>query len=120
MKDKKLEHCSFCGKTENEVAKLFAGRDGSLICDECIDQCYNMLMMDENHGMLLEEDEEYLPTGDTIQIHQMEILKPEEIKEKLDDYVIGQERAKKILAVAVYNHYKRLLYKEKQEKRRKR
>ena len=118
MKDKKLEHCSFCGKTENEVAKLFAGRDGSLICDECIDQCYNMLMMDENHGMLLEEDEEYLPTGDTIQIHQMEILKPEEIKEKLDDYVIGQERAKKILAVAVYNHYKRLLYKEKQEKKK--
>ncbi|EIJ67065.1 ATP-dependent Clp protease, ATP-binding subunit ClpX [Fusobacterium necrophorum subsp. funduliforme ATCC 51357] len=118
MKDKKLEHCSFCGKTENEVAKLFAGRDGSLICDECIDQCYNMLMMDENHGILLEEDEEYLPTGDTIQIHQMEILKPEEIKEKLDDYVIGQERAKKILAVAVYNHYKRLLYKEKQEKKK--
>lgn len=118
MKDKKLEHCSFCGKTENEVAKLFAGRDGSLICDECIDQCYNMLMMDENHGILLEEEEEYLLTGDTIQIHQMEILKPEEIKEKLDDYVIGQERAKKILAVAVYNHYKRLLYKEKQEKKK--
>ena len=111
MKDKELEHCSFCGKSENEVAKLFAGRDGSLICDECIDQCYNMLMMDE--------EEEYLPaTGDTIQIQQMEMLKPEEIKEKLDDYVIGQERAKKILAVAVYNHYKRLLYKEKQEKKK--
>ena len=78
MKDKELEHCSFCGKSENEVAKLFAGRDGSLICDECIDQCYNMLMMDE--------EEEYLPaTGDTIQIQQMEMLKPEEIKEKLDD-----------------------------------
>src|SRR3712207_678139 len=79
MKDKELEHCSFCGKTENEVAKLFAGRDGSLICDECIDQCYNMLIMDENQGRSFGEDE-YLPMGDTIQIHQMEILKPEEIK----------------------------------------
>lgn len=117
MKKQDLEHCSFCGKSENEVSKLFAGRDGSLICDECIDQCYNMLLTEEE-----EEEGMYLEGGsfrkgkDSIQMHALELLKPEEIKEKLDDYVIGQERAKKILAVAVYNHYKRLLYKEKQEK----
>lgn len=119
MKDK-LEHCSFCGKTENEVAKLFAGRDGSLICDECIDQCYNMLMMDENHGILLEEDEEYLPTGDTIQIHQMEILKPEEIKEKLDDYVIGQERAKNLGSGSVQSLQKIIVQRKTREKERER
>lgn len=110
-----LERCSFCGKSENEVSKLFAGKDGSLICDECIDQCYNMLLTEEDEEMYL-EGEKFGNGRDSIQMHTLELLKPEEIKEKLDDYVIGQEKAKKILAVAVYNHYKRLLYKEKQEK----
>lgn len=114
MNKQDLEHCSFCGKSENEVSKLFAGRDGSLICDECIDQCYNMLLSEEDD---IEMGEEVFGQGrDSIQMHKLELLKPEEIKEKLDEYVIGQERAKKILAVAVYNHYKRLLYKERQEK----
>ena len=92
-----VEHCSFCGKNENEVSKLFAGRDGSLICDECVDQCYNMLLTEEEEedGMIL-EGESFGKGKDSIQMHALELLKPEEIKEKLDEYVIGQERAKKI------------------------
>lgn len=91
--DKTL-HCSFCGKSQNEVKKLIAGR-GVYICDECIDVCIN-IVSDELHsksnGPLFEGD---LPT-------------PSKIKSFLDEYVIGQDEAKKVLSVAVYNHYKRL------------
>ncbi len=88
----KLLHCSFCGKNQNEVNKLIAG-PSVFICDECVDLC-NEIIRDE-----LEEKS----------LHTRESLpKPQEIKSILDDYVIGQQYAKKVLSVAVYNHYKRL------------
>lgn len=88
--------CSFCGKSQNEVKKLVAGR-GVYICDECIEVCIN-IVADEMNEMAKEEGgntAEKLPT-------------PSKIKEFLDQYVIGQDQAKKVLSVAVYNHYKRL------------
>ncbi|HTP29753.1 MAG TPA: ClpX C4-type zinc finger protein, partial [Anaeromyxobacteraceae bacterium] len=85
--------CSFCGKSQKEVKKLIAGPT-VYICDECIGLC-NDIIAEE-----VEKDEPY--AGST------PVPKPSEIKAILDDYVIGQERAKKILAVAVYNHYKRI------------
>lgn len=91
------DKCSFCGRHEDEVSKLFAGIDNVLICDNCIEGCYEML----------EEFEEAQRTSD-FSIKDMEVLKPLDIKKRLDEYVIGQDAAKKVLAVAVYNHYKRL------------
>lgn len=88
--------CSFCGKSEDQVKKLIAGPDGAYICDECIEICAEI--MDEE----LEQDEAEGYDG-------VNLLKPQEMKEILDDYVIGQEQAKKVLSVAVYNHYKRVL-----------
>jgi len=93
MKDKML-YCSFCGKSQDEVRKLIAG-PSVYICDECVDLCNDILR--EEFGAEAEAtfDLDHLPT-------------PHEISHILDDYVIGQERAKKVLSVAVYNHYKRL------------
>ena len=88
--------CSFCGKTEDQVRKLIAGPEGAFICDECIEICTEII--DEEFG-------EYAPY-DTGEIN---LLKPEQLKTFLDDYVIGQEEAKKVLSVAVYNHYKLIL-----------
>ncbi len=99
MKDsEKKICCSFCGKLQGEVKRLIAG-PGVYICDECIDVCYD-LISEEN------EDLDFAPTEGSSP--EFTLLKPKEIKERLDEYVIGQEQAKKSLAVAVYNHYKRV------------
>lgn len=98
--DDKLLYCSFCGKSQNEVRKLIAG-PSVYVCDECVELC-NDIIKDE-----LQDDAASF--GDN------KLPKPKEIKEELDAYVIGQERAKKILAVAVYNHYKRLRNKSKKD-----
>jgi ATP-dependent Clp protease ATP-binding subunit ClpX len=97
--DDKLLYCSFCGKSQHEVRKLIAG-PSVYVCDECVELC-NDIIKDE-----LQDDSS---SGAD------ELPKPKEIKEELDEYVIGQERAKKILAVAVYNHYKRLRSKSKKD-----
>ncbi len=96
-KNDKNVKCSFCGKAQNSVKKIIAG-PGVYICDECIKVCNNILETDE-----YEEDE------DTYTLTEEEKLPtPEEIKDVLDEYVIGQDEAKKTLSVAVYNHYKRI------------
>jgi len=88
--------CSFCNKTQDQVKKLIAGPSGVYICDECIDICSDIIEE--------EFDEEEFDTSS----QEINLLKPVEIKEFLDEYVIGQETAKKVLSVAVYNHYKRI------------
>ena len=88
---------SFCGKSESQVLKLLKGPNGVYICDECVELCSEII--EEELGT---EEEESEP-------EEINLLKPEEIKRFLDDYVIGQENAKKVLSVAVYNHYKRIL-----------
>lgn len=100
--------CSFCGKSQEAVKRIVAG-PGVYICDECINLCANILE-DEYY----EEDEK----GYTIP-EQEKIPTPAEIKKILDEYVIGQEDAKKTLSVAVYNHYKRINHKEEQEENEK-
>ena len=97
IKDGELR-CSFCGKTQDKVKKLIQGQNGVFICDECIGICSDIL--DEEFEA---EDEQAVDGLD------INLLKPKEIKEFLDDYVIGQDEAKKVLSVAVYNHYKRIL-----------
>ncbi|OQK17308.1 ATP-dependent Clp protease ATP-binding subunit ClpX [Methyloprofundus sedimenti] len=92
----KILYCSFCGKSQSEVRKLIAG-PSVYVCDECVDLC-NDIIKEELANDDLEEGEE----------RQQKLPKPKEIKAALDEYVIGQEQAKKILSVAVYNHYKRL------------
>ena len=87
-----LLKCSFCGKSQKQVKKLIAG-PGVYICDECIDLC----------NEIIEEE-----LSETSEVRFDELPKPREIYEFLNDYVIGQDYAKKILAVAVYNHYKRV------------
>lgn len=95
----KRARCSFCGSSENEVSKLFSGIDGALICDRCIESCFNILELSKEHVKV------DLPG----ELSEETLLTPKEIKERLDEYVIGQDETKKILAVAVYNHYKRIL-----------
>ena len=89
--------CSFCQKTEDQVRKLIAGPDGAYICDECVGICSEI--MEEEFGGYDQED---------ILGSEINLMKPEEIHAILDDYVIGQDEAKKALSVAVYNHYKRV------------
>lgn len=89
--------CSFCGKPQEQVRKLIAGPGGAYICDNCVDICREIIEEE------LEEEESSGPDFD------INLLKPEQLKAFLDDYVIGQENAKKVLSVAVYNHCKRIL-----------
>ena len=91
--------CSFCNKPQSQVRKLIAGPSGVYICDECIDVC----------AEIMEEEFEYENTRNINPFDDINLLKPEEIKAFLDEYVIGQEEAKKVLSVAVYNHYKRIM-----------
>lgn len=87
----KEQHCSFCGRGESEVEKIISGPNGINICNECIDEC----------AYLLGKDEKTANDG-------LSLYTPKEIKEKLDEYIIGQDSAKRVLSVAVYNHYKRI------------
>ncbi len=91
--------CSFCGKTDGQVRKLIAGPNGAYICDECVDICAEIIEEE------LEEEEDILQP----ETEEINLLKPMELKAFLDEYVIGQEEAKKVLSVAVYNHYKRIM-----------
>ena len=93
--------CSFCKRTEDKVARLIAGPPGIAICDECVDTC---------HDLLAEADPlEAFPAP--LEFGRRPAVPPKEIYEKLNEYVIGQEQAKRVLAVAVYNHYKRISHK---------
>ena len=94
----KLLYCSFCGKSQHEVRKLIAG-PSVFVCDECVDLC-NDIIREEIQEKTVDQEDRKLPT-------------PEEIRDTLDEYVIGQDTAKKTLSVAVYNDYKRLNYEEK-------
>ena len=91
--------CSFCGKTQDQVRKLIAGSNNVFICDECIELCSEIL---EEEFADAQEEENSSAFSD------INLMKPKEIKAFLDEYVIGQDEAKKVLAVAVYNHYKRV------------
>lgn len=91
--------CSFCGKNQDQVKKLIAGPDGAFICDECVEICAEII-----------EDEVYNKLdGEEESVNEINLLKPKEITQFLDEYVIGQDEAKKVLSVAVYNHYKRIM-----------
>lgn len=91
--------CSFCNKTQSQVRKLIAGPNGTYICDECVEVCAEII----EEEMEFENGDGWNPFSD------INLLKPEEIKAFLDEYVIGQDEAKKVLSVAVYNHYKRIM-----------
>ena len=86
------QRCSFCGKTDSQVKKLIAGPGGVFICDECVDVCKRVIAESEKKS-----------AKDVVKLK-----KPAEIKAELDKYIVGQEKAKKVLSVAVYNHYKRV------------
>jgi len=96
-KGEEVVRCSFCGKVQAQVRKLIAGPNGAYICDECIEVC----------SEIIEEEFEFEDKSQVTE--EINLLKPEEIKAFLDEYVIGQDEAKKVLSVAVYNHYKRIL-----------
>ena len=93
MKDNEHLHCSFCGKPEEMTKRLVAGPNGVYICDECVEICRDVI-------------KEETVKNDTTE--NVNLLKPSEIKAKLDEYIVGQDQAKKVLSVAVYNHYKRI------------
>ena len=99
-KNNEESRCSFCGKPESKVRKLIYGPSGAFICDECIEVCNDII----DEELAYETDE-----GSELDIT---LYKPQEIKDFLDEYIVGQDEAKKVLSVAVYNHYKRILSKK--------
>ena len=101
-----MDCCSFCGLPRTEVEVMFSGSDGANICDKCIEHGHNLLVETE-----VVSKRQRRPNP----IRMEELLKPAEIKAFLDQYVIGQENAKRYMSVAVYNHYKRLMYAEKEK-----
>ena len=102
-KNDKISCCSFCGKSQEQVRKLFVGPDDVRICDECVNLCEDILREESDFGDEAEEN---------VVDEHINLVKPMEMKAFLDDYVIGQDEAKKTLSVAVYNHYKRVLSKK--------
>ena len=105
--DRRSIRCSFCGKPQSLVNRLIAGNNNCYICDDCVRMCMNIVG---------EYDEsEAVPGYDGLPLDLEKLTKPKDIKENLDQYVIGQERAKIVLAVAVYNHYKRILHSAKSD-----
>ena len=106
--DRRSIRCSFCGKPQSLVNRLIAGNNNCYICDDCVRMCMNIVG---------EYDEsEAVPGYDGLPLALEKLPKPKEIKENLDQYVIGQERAKIVLAVAVYNHYKGIIYSDEIDK----
>ena len=108
--------CSFCGKTSMEVDEMFEGQGGNVrICDQCIALC-SIMMADKQGNIPMDQPEIFGQFGDAPQLHQtskkfgdsVTSIKPRELSEYLDQYVIGQSRAKKVVSVAVYNHYQRI------------
>lgn len=89
-----LQHCSFCGKSEDKVKKILVSSNGVTICDECVAECSSILSLDKSE---VETKDNFV------------LLTPQEIKDRLDEYVVGHDEAKKVLSVAVYNHYKRVI-----------
>lgn len=90
------QRCSFCRRSHDEVNRLIAGPEGVFICDECVELCHE----------ILEEEASNTPVISDFKVERM--LSPREMMAHLDQYVVGQERAKRVLSVAVYNHYKRI------------
>ena len=97
----KVRYCSFCGRRENQVNFLIPSPTGIYICDLCVDTCQELIY------------ENTIAIDDVENLSMTSLPKPIEIKKSLDQYVIGQDEAKVALSVAVYNHYKRLIYNEK-------
>ena len=100
-----MEHCSFCGAARNDAKTLFSGADGAHICTDCLERGHQML------AEMQRTERARLPFS------REELWKPARMKAFLDDYVIGQDEAKRYLCVAVYNHYKRLLHKAEQTRK---
>ncbi len=121
-----LKHCSFCGRSQNEVTKIITGPpDGTCICDLCIDICRNIIdkerKVSQEHAPnppLKTLEPSPTPSAEAGTPPQFHLIKPADMKAVLDRYVIGQDHAKKVLSVAVYNHYKRLLMKNTQKERK--
>lgn len=101
-KSTKLTFCSFCGKSQNEVRKMIAGPGGVYICDSCVNVCKTVI----DREVKASQPQEAVP---------FKLLKPQQISSELKQHVIGQEHAKKVLSVAVYNHYKRLMYRSQSQ-----